>query len=118
MKMRIRQLKPFIPNEDGTPFNAFLQDFVHVGTPIGKNIMMMEGNKDQDGNVGYMVMINLLTGERKMIYILPSKVKPLSFLECISYIFRSTKDVSLWDKLCWHVRNNWDYRPWLKPMFR
>ena len=68
MKMQVRQLQPFRVNEKTpSPINPFRQDFVHVGQYVGNNIAIMEGNKRKNGSVEYIIVINLLTGGRKMI---------------------------------------------------
>lgn len=114
-KMRVRQLQPFIPNDDGTPINPFHQDFVHVGCYIGNNLAVMEGNKDDKGNTGYIVVINLLTGERKMITLFDKWPKE-SFLKFFFSLFRRSS-TTLKEKIVWYIRTTWNYRPWLKWAF-
>lgn len=114
--IRVKQLSPFVPNSDGTPFNPFHQDFVHVGSVIGNNVAIMEGNKTDKGDVGYIVVINLLTGERKMLTFF-DKWPRQSFFEWFCYLFSPQKDVSVWDKIRFRIRSTWNYHPWLKWAF-
>jgi hypothetical protein len=110
--MRVRQLKPFEVNERyPAPINPFHQDFVHVGTYIGKNLAIMEGNKDY-GNVGYIIVINLLTGERKMINIFDKYPRQSLWSFFISLFQRDNS--TLKEKIVYRIRTEWNYRPWLK----
>lgn len=112
--MRVRQLKPFEVNDEyPAPINPFHQDAVHVGTYIGKNLAIMEGNKDSNGNVGYIIVINLLTGERKMINIF-DKWPRQSFWSFLTSLFQFRSDSTLKEKIVWRIRTEWNYYPWLK----
>jgi hypothetical protein len=52
-------------NEDGC-INPFNQDFYHMGTRIGKNVMVMMPNHDSQ-ECNYLIVVNMRTGERKKL---------------------------------------------------
>lgn len=67
--MKIEDMTPMkateAEKEEGY-INPFLQDSFHMGTRLGKNVIIMHRNFDSD-DASYLIVINTKTGERKRI---------------------------------------------------
>ena len=59
--MQTHMLEPFPPNE-----NPFLHDAVHMGTRLGKNVVVMHSNHSYE-EAKYLIIVNVTTGERMKV---------------------------------------------------
>jgi hypothetical protein len=68
--MKAEMIQPLIMNEDelyedGT-LNPFHQDIINMGTRLGKNVIVMHQNHDND-EAKFLTIVNTKTGERMRI---------------------------------------------------
>ena len=78
--MKMEQLNPMEPNEDGSCLNPYLQDHMLMGMHVAPNVEIMgsnlftgKGAKDID----WFVIVNKRTGERVKITITPHEIVSL-----------------------------------------
>lgn len=60
--MKITQMESIPPGD-----NPFRHDFFNMGTPIGKDLMIMHGNHTNEV-AEYLILVNTKTGERFRVH--------------------------------------------------
>lgn len=62
--MKITTMSPMEPNEDGSPINAFRQDFSNnLGTNVGSNVTVMFSRFENEVH-DFLIVIDRISGER------------------------------------------------------
>ena len=61
--MKIEQMTPMTPNQNGEPINTFQQDSYHMGQFLGSNVAVMYQNFETQ-ECQYLIVVDRLTGQR------------------------------------------------------